>query len=102
MFFSSSTTLVIFVQLSSIYSITDKIHNVQVEIMHLLVITQQTQVGEMEVWTLVGLGAACILQEMLTYKFDHIRARQEIFGTTIIKGTIPKPEKDLECFRLVV
>ncbi|KVI11486.1 DNA-directed RNA polymerase, subunit 2 [Cynara cardunculus var. scolymus] len=31
----------------------------------------------MEVWALEGFGAAYILQEMLTYKSDHIRARQE-------------------------
>jgi hypothetical protein len=28
---------------------------------------------------------------MLTYKSDHIKAHQEVLGTTIIKGTIPKP-----------
>ncbi|CAL8175468.1 unnamed protein product [Prunus armeniaca] len=32
------------------------------------------QVGEMEVWALQGFGVAHILQEMLTYKSDHIRA----------------------------
>ncbi|KAF9611980.1 hypothetical protein IFM89_037263 [Coptis chinensis] len=32
----------------------------------------------MEVWALEGFGVAHILQEMLTYKSDHIRARQEV------------------------
>ena len=59
-------------------------------------------VGEMEVWALEGFGVAHILQEMLTYKSDHIRARQEVLGTTIIGGTIPKPEDTPESFQLLV
>ncbi|KAJ8425422.1 hypothetical protein Cgig2_032222 [Carnegiea gigantea] len=46
----------------------------------------------MEVWALEGFGVAHILQEMLTYKSDHIKARQEVFNTMIFGGTIPKPE----------
>ncbi|PWA58617.1 hypothetical protein CTI12_AA398080 [Artemisia annua] len=34
----------------------------------------------MEVWALEGFGVAYILQEMLTYKSDNIRARQEVLG----------------------
>ncbi|KAK6770337.1 hypothetical protein RDI58_032418 [Solanum bulbocastanum] len=60
------------------------------------------RVGEMEVWALEGFGVAHILQEMLTYKSDHIRARQEVLGTTIIGGTIPNPEDAPESFRLLV
>nr|QBC71336.1 RNA polymerase beta subunit [Anacampseros filamentosa] len=60
------------------------------------------RVGEMEVWALEGFGVAHILQEMLTYKSDHIKARQEVFGTTLIGGTIPKPEGAPESFRLLV
>ncbi|KAF6171538.1 hypothetical protein GIB67_018062 [Kingdonia uniflora] len=60
------------------------------------------RVGEMEVWALEGFGVAHILQEMLTYKSDHIRARQEVLGTTIIGGTIPSPEDAPESFRLLV
>nr|AVY52536.1 RpoB [Chimaphila japonica] len=60
------------------------------------------RVGEMEVWALEGFGVAHILQEMLTYKSDHIRARQQIFGTTIIGGLIPNPEDAPESFRLLV
>ena len=56
----------------------------------------------MEVWALEGFGVAHILQEMLTYKSDHIRARQEVLGTTIIGGTIPKPEDTPESFQLLV
>ncbi|CAN4114234.1 unnamed protein product [Withania somnifera] len=46
----------------------------------------------MEVWALEGFGVAHILQEMLTYKSDHIRARREVLGTTIVGGTIPNPK----------
>nr|QWL15946.1 RNA polymerase beta subunit [Plantago crassifolia] len=60
------------------------------------------RVGEMEVWALEGFGVAHILQEMLTYKSDHTRARQEVLGTTIIGGTIPSPEDAPESFRLLV
>ncbi|THF98475.1 hypothetical protein TEA_005970 [Camellia sinensis var. sinensis] len=56
------------------------------------------RVGEMEVWALKGFGVAHILQEMLTCKSDHIRARQEVLGTTIIGGTIPNPEDAPESF----
>ncbi|KAM3358155.1 hypothetical protein P3S68_021086 [Capsicum galapagoense] len=56
------------------------------------------RVGEMEVWALEGFGVAHILQEMLTYKSDHIRARQEVLGTTIIGGAIPNPEDASEFF----
>nr|YP_010216226.1 RNA polymerase beta subunit [Gentiana zollingeri]UBR43069.1 RNA polymerase beta subunit [Gentiana zollingeri] len=60
------------------------------------------RVGEMEVWALEGFGVAHILQEMLTYKSDHIKARQEVLGTTIVGGTIPNPEDAPESFRLLV
>src|ERR1044072_3696345 len=60
------------------------------------------RVGEMEVWALEGFGVAHILQEMLTYKSDHFKARQEIIGTTVIGGTIPKPVDAPESFRLLV
>nr|ATG24873.1 RNA polymerase beta subunit [Lobelia heterophylla subsp. heterophylla] len=60
------------------------------------------RVGEMEVWALEGFGVAHILQEILTYKSDHIRARQEVLGTMIHGGIIPKPEDAPESFRLLV
>ncbi|KAF4383751.1 hypothetical protein G4B88_020073 [Cannabis sativa] len=41
-------------------------------------------------------------QRMLTYKSDHIRARQEVLVTTIIGGPIPKPEDAPKSFRLLV
>ncbi|KAL2330625.1 hypothetical protein Fmac_018206 [Flemingia macrophylla] len=56
----------------------------------------------MEVWALEGFGVAHILQEMLTYKSDHIKTRQEVLGTTIIGGTIPKPTDAPESFRLLI
>ncbi|PIA29013.1 hypothetical protein AQUCO_06400064v1 [Aquilegia coerulea] len=40
--------------------------------------------------------------EMLTYKSDHIRARQELLGTTIIEGTLSNPEDTPKSFRLLV
>ncbi|KAF9603053.1 hypothetical protein IFM89_033778 [Coptis chinensis] len=60
------------------------------------------RVGEMEVWDLEGFGVAHILQEMLTYKSDHIKARPEVLGTTIIGGTISNPEDAPKSFRLLV
>ena len=45
----------------------------------------------MELWAPEGFGVAHILQEMLTFTSDHIKACQEILGTTIIGRTIPKP-----------
>nr|QYB23365.1 RNA polymerase beta subunit [Hedysarum polybotrys var. alaschanicum] len=60
------------------------------------------RVGEMEVWALEGFGVAHILQEMLTYKSDHIKGRQEVFNTTMSGKTIPKPVDAPESFRLLV
>nr|YP_010339429.1 RNA polymerase beta subunit [Pilea penninervis]UNY33726.1 RNA polymerase beta subunit [Pilea penninervis] len=93
-----------------IHQVEDKIHGRCSG--HYALVTQQPlrgrakqggqRVGEMEVWALEGFGVAHILQEMLTYKSDHIRARQEVLGTTIIGGPIPKPEDAPESFRLLV
>ena len=52
----------------------------------------------MEVLALEGFGVTHILQEMLTYKSNHIRAHEEVFGTTISGQTIPKPEDALKSF----
>nr|AUT83621.1 RNA polymerase beta subunit [Geranium pusillum] len=60
------------------------------------------RVGEMEVWALEGFGVAHILQEMLTYKSDHLRTRDKIFDTTIVGGEMPKAEDAPESFRLLV
>ena len=96
--------------LKLIHQVDDKIHGRSSG--HYALVTQQPlkgrakqggqRVGEMEVWALEGFGVAHILQEMLTYKSDHIRARQEVLGTTIIGGTIPKPVDAPESFRLLV
>ncbi|CAI8583123.1 unnamed protein product [Vicia faba] len=64
--------------------------------------TRRTTGRRNEVWALEGFGVAHILQEMLTYKSDHIKARQEVLGTTISGGTIPKPVDAPESFRLLV
>nr|YP_009862865.1 RNA polymerase beta subunit [Spathodea campanulata]QKD76240.1 RNA polymerase beta subunit [Spathodea campanulata] len=96
--------------LKLIHQVDDKIHGRSSG--HYALVTQQPlrgrakqggqRVGEMEVWALEGFGVAYILQEMLTYKSDHIRARQEVLGTTIIGGTIPNLEDAPESFRLLV
>nr|YP_010176630.1 RNA polymerase beta subunit [Duranta erecta]QSQ72388.1 RNA polymerase beta subunit [Duranta erecta] len=96
--------------LKLIHQVDDKIHGRSSG--HYALVTQQPlrgrakqggqRVGEMEVWALEGFGVAHILQEMLTYKSDHIKARQEVLGTTIIGGTIPNPEDAPESFRLLV
>nr|UVH70374.1 RNA polymerase beta subunit [Corydalis bungeana]WDA93853.1 RNA polymerase beta subunit [Corydalis bungeana] len=96
--------------LKLIHQVDDKIHSRSSG--HYALVTQQPlrgrakqggqRVGEMEVWALEGFGVAHILQEMLTYKSDHIRARQEVLGTTISGGALPKPEDAPESFRLLV
>ncbi|KAL7244529.1 hypothetical protein ACSBR2_000002 [Camellia fascicularis] len=96
--------------LKLIHQVDDKIHGRSSG--HYALVTQQPlrgrakqggqRVGEMEVWALEGFGVAHILQEMLTYKSDHIRARQEVIGTTIIGGTIPNPKDAPESFQLLV
>ncbi|KAB5534529.1 hypothetical protein DKX38_017615 [Salix brachista] len=96
--------------LKLIHQVADKIHGRSSG--HYALVTQQPlrgrakqggqRVGEMEVWALEGFGVSHILQEMLTYKSDHIRARQEVLGTTISGRTIPKPEDAPESFRLLV
>uniref|UniRef100_A0A3Q7ECS0 DNA-directed RNA polymerase n=1 Tax=Solanum lycopersicum TaxID=4081 RepID=A0A3Q7ECS0_SOLLC len=70
--------------LKLIHQVDDKIHGCSSR--HYELVTQRPlrgrakqdgqQVGEMEVWVLEGFGVAHILQEMLTYKSDHIRARK--------------------------
>nr|ATL62760.1 RNA polymerase beta subunit [Lasianthus sp. Kainulaninen et al. 17] len=96
--------------LKLIHQVDDKIHGRSSG--HYALVTQQPlrgrakqggqRVGEMEVWALEGFGVAHILQEMLTYKSDHIIARQEVLGTTIVGETIPTPEDAPESFRLLV
>ncbi|CAK8561479.1 unnamed protein product [Lathyrus sativus] len=96
--------------LKLIHQVDDEIHGRSSG--HYALVTQQPlkgrakgggqRVGEMEVWALEGFGVAHILQEMLTYKSDHTKGRQEVLGTTIIGGTIPKPVDATESFRLLV
>nr|YP_009736442.1 DNA-directed RNA polymerase beta subunit [Paris dulongensis]QHV38565.1 DNA-directed RNA polymerase beta subunit [Paris dulongensis]UEE84746.1 RNA polymerase beta subunit [Paris dulongensis] len=96
--------------LKLIHQVDDKIHGRSSG--HYTLVTQQPlrgrakqggqRVGEMEVWALEGFGVAHILQEILTYKSDHIKTRQELLGATIIGGTLPNPEDAPESFRLLV
>nr|YP_009926654.1 RNA polymerase beta subunit [Lophopyxis maingayi]QNK04946.1 RNA polymerase beta subunit [Lophopyxis maingayi] len=97
--------------LKLIHQVDDKIH-ARSSGGHYALLTQQPvrgrakgggqRVGEMEVWALEGFGVSHILQEMLTYKSDHIRVRQKVPVTTIFGGTIPKPEDAPESFRLLI
>nr|YP_009705499.1 RNA polymerase beta subunit [Valeriana officinalis]QFQ35193.1 RNA polymerase beta subunit [Valeriana officinalis]URQ21565.1 RNA polymerase beta subunit [Valeriana officinalis]WRH31226.1 RNA polymerase beta subunit [Valeriana fauriei] len=96
--------------LKLIHQVDDKIHGRASG--QYVVVTQQPikgrakgggqRVGEMEVWALEGFGVAHILQEMLTYKSDHLRTRQKVLGTILIGGKIPNPENAPESFRLLV
>nr|YP_010760671.1 RNA polymerase beta subunit [Vaccinium floribundum]WEY34987.1 RNA polymerase beta subunit [Vaccinium floribundum] len=96
--------------LKLIHQVDDKMHGRSIG--HYALVTQQPlrgrakkggqRVGEMEVWALEGFGVAHILQEMLTYKSDHIEARGKIPPTMLSGGIIPKPEKAPESFRLLV
>ncbi|KAF3654006.1 DNA-directed RNA polymerase subunit beta [Capsicum annuum] len=79
--------------LKLIHQVDDKIHGRSSG--HYVLITQQPlrgsaklggqRVGEMEVWALEGFGVAHILQEMFTYKSDHIRARQEVLENSLVE-----------------
>nr|YP_010881240.1 RNA polymerase beta subunit [Fossombronia foveolata]WIA67193.1 RNA polymerase beta subunit [Fossombronia foveolata] len=60
------------------------------------------RVGEMEVWALEGFGAAHTLQEMLTTKSDHIRARYEVLGAIVAGEPVPRPSTAPESFKLLV
>nr|QIB72603.1 RNA polymerase beta subunit [Cyperus glomeratus]QIB72696.1 RNA polymerase beta subunit [Cyperus difformis]QIT06788.1 RNA polymerase beta subunit [Cyperus fuscus] len=61
------------------------------------------RVGEMEVSALDGFGVAHIVQEMLTYKSDHIRARKEVLDTMLIGGRAPNRDDDVpESSRVLV
>ncbi|KAL5067379.1 hypothetical protein RYX36_018266 [Vicia faba] len=62
--------------LKLIHQVDDKIHGRRAK-------QGGQRVGEMEVWALEGFNVAHILQEMLTYKSDHIKAREEVLGTTM-------------------
>ncbi|CAN6454435.1 unnamed protein product [Victoria cruziana] len=71
--------------LKLIHQVDDKIHGCSSG--HYAIVTQPLRgrakkggqrVGEMKVWALEGFGVAHILQEMLTYKSDHIRALEYV------------------------
>lgn len=96
--------------LKLIHQVDDKIHGHSSR--HYALVTQQPlkgrakqggqRVSEMEVWAFEGFSVAHILQEILTYKSDHIKAHQEVIGTTIIGGTISKTVDAPESFQLLV
>lgn len=47
--------------------------------------------GEMEAWALEAYGASNILQEMMTYKSDDIRGRNELYNAIIKGNKFPEP-----------
>jgi len=47
--------------------------------------------GEMEVWALEAHGAAHTLNEMLTYKSDDIRGRNEVYKAILKGENLPEP-----------
>lgn len=47
--------------------------------------------GEMEVWALEAYGAAHTLTEMLTYKSDDIRGRNEVYKAILKGENLPEP-----------
>nr|YP_009690559.1 RNA polymerase beta subunit [Lindsaea linearis]QEG57339.1 RNA polymerase beta subunit [Lindsaea linearis] len=60
------------------------------------------RVGEMEVWASEGFGVAYALQEMLTFKSDHIQARYEVLSAIMTGKPFNKPNTVPESFRLLV
>nr|AEQ94246.2 RNA polymerase beta subunit [Eutreptia viridis] len=59
------------------------------------------RLGEMEVWSLQGFGAAYNLQELLTIKSDDIQARNKAQILIIERKKISKP-KVPECFKVLI
>lgn len=59
------------------------------------------RVGEMEVLALRELSVR-ILRQMLTYKYDHIKAHQELLGATITGGIVPISEYAPKSYRFHV
>jgi DNA-directed RNA polymerase subunit beta len=47
--------------------------------------------GEMEVWALEAYGAAHTLTEMLTYKSDDIRGRNDVYKAILKGENLPEP-----------
>jgi DNA-directed RNA polymerase subunit beta len=56
----------------------------------------------MEVWALEGFGVAHILQEILSYKSDHLIPRQEILNATIQGKRVPNHKDPAESFQVLV
>nr|UXD06229.1 RNA polymerase beta subunit [Eutreptia sp. CCAC 1914B] len=59
------------------------------------------RLGEMEVWSLQGFGAAYNLQELLTIKSDDIQGRNKTQNLIIERKKIPKPNVP-ECFKVLI
>ncbi|MFH1416123.1 MAG: DNA-directed RNA polymerase subunit beta, partial [Elusimicrobiota bacterium] len=57
--------------------------------------------GEMEVWAMEGYGAAYLLQELLTYKSDDVKARTAVHEAIIKGDEIGKPGIP-ESFRVLI
>ena len=57
--------------------------------------------GEMEVWALEAFGAAHTLTEMLTYKSDDIKGRNEVYKAILKGENLPEPSIP-ESFKVLV
>ena len=57
--------------------------------------------GEMEVWALLGHGAAYMLREMLTVKSDDMQGRNETLNAIVKGKPIPRPGTP-ESFKVLV
>nr|YP_001876572.1 RNA polymerase beta subunit [Welwitschia mirabilis]ABY26785.1 RNA polymerase beta subunit [Welwitschia mirabilis]AMA21048.1 RNA polymerase beta subunit [Welwitschia mirabilis] len=60
------------------------------------------RLGEMEVWALESFGVACILQEMLTVKSDHMEARKKVLKSILDGRSVPKANTATESFRVLI
>ncbi|MBN4089554.1 DNA-directed RNA polymerase subunit beta [Mycoplasma enhydrae] len=47
--------------------------------------------GEMETWAIESYGASNLLQELLTYKSDDIKGRNQLYNSLARKTKLPKP-----------
>ena len=60
------------------------------------------RLGEMEVWALLGFGAAHVLQEMILLKSDHVIARSDTLTAITTGDTVPSPAGAQDSLRLLV
>ena len=49
------------------------------------------RLGEMEVWAMYAYGASNVLREMLTYKSDDVRGREQAYESVVKGDNMPEP-----------